>query len=69
MSKPTFLELAEKFLAMLRDERGASEHTLRAYRREVRACAEFFAETLGDDADVKFVEHTHIRAYLGVFDA
>jgi integrase/recombinase XerC len=62
----SFSGLAEKFLAMLRDERGASEHTLRAYRREVRACAEFFAETLGDDADVKLVEHTHIRAYLGV---
>jgi integrase/recombinase XerC len=51
---------------MLRDERGASEHTLRAYRREVHACAAFFAEMLGEDADVKLVEHTHIRAYLGV---
>jgi integrase/recombinase XerC len=51
---------------MLRDERGASEHTLRAYRREVHACAEFFASALGEDADVRLVEHTHIRAYLGV---
>jgi len=50
---------------MLRDERGASEHTLRAYRREVRAFADFLSETLGD-ADIKSVEHTHIRAYLGV---
>ena len=65
-AKNGFVELADKFLAMLRDERGASEHTLRAYRREVHACAAFFAELLGEDADVKRVEHTHIRAYLGV---
>jgi len=65
-SKDSFAELAERFLAMLRDERGASEHTLRAYRREVGSFAEFLAETLGEDADIKSVEHTHIRAYLGV---
>lgn len=61
----TFVELAEKFLAMLREERGASEHTLRAYGREVRGFAEYLAETLGD-GDVRRVEHTHIRAYLAV---
>jgi len=63
--KGSFADLAERFLAMLRDERGASEHTLRAYRREVRGFAEFLQETLGD-AGIKAVEHTHIRAYLGV---
>jgi len=57
--------LAERFLAMLRDERGASEHTLRAYRREVGCFAEYLQETLGD-AGIKAVEHTHIRGYLGV---
>lgn len=62
----TFVELAEKFLAMLREERGASEHTLRAYGREVRGFAEYLAETLGEDGDVRKVEHTHIRAYLAV---
>lgn len=61
-----FGELAERFLAVLRDERGASEHTLRAYRREVGAFAEFLGETLGESASVKTVEHTHIRAYMGV---
>jgi len=61
----SFVELAERFLAMLRDERGASEHTLRAYRREVRGFAEYLQETLGD-AGIKAVEHTHIRGYLGV---
>jgi integrase/recombinase XerC len=57
--------LAEKYLAVLRDERGASEHTLRAYAREVRGFAEWLGETLGD-VDVKRVEHTHIRAYMAV---
>jgi integrase/recombinase XerC len=62
----TFGKLAEKFLAMLREERGASEHTLRAYGREVRGFAEYLAETLGEGGDARKVEHTHIRAYLGV---
>jgi integrase/recombinase XerC len=61
-----FKVLAEKFLAMLREERGASEHTLRAYGREVRGFAEYLTETLGEGADIKSVEHTHIRSYLAV---
>jgi integrase/recombinase XerC len=67
MSKlDTFASLAERYLCMLRDERGASEHTLRAYRREVGAFAEYLGDLLGEDGDVKRVEHTHIRAYMGV---
>jgi integrase/recombinase XerC len=58
--------LAEGFLAMLANERGASEHTVRAYAREVRNFAEYLQETLGDGASVKQVEHLHIRAYLGL---
>jgi integrase/recombinase XerC len=50
---------------MLRDERGASEHTLRAYSREVRGFAEFLSEMLGEGAEIRSVEHTHIRAYMG----
>jgi integrase/recombinase XerC len=65
MSKQSFFTLAEKFLAMMRDERGASEHTLRAYSREVRGFAEFLTETLGEGAAMSSVEHTHIRAYMG----
>jgi integrase/recombinase XerC len=64
--RTTFAGLAERFLAVLRDERGASEHTLRAYRREVGAFAEFLAELLGEGAAIKSVEHTHIRAYMAV---
>jgi integrase/recombinase XerC len=57
--------LGERFLAMLRDERGASEHTLRAYSREVRGFAEFLTETLGEGEGMASVEHTQIRAYMG----
>src|SRR5271154_2759300 len=59
-------EFAERFLAMLANERGASEHTVRAYAREVRNFAEYLRETLGDGASVKQVEHLHIRAYMGL---
>src|ERR1700722_5158392 len=58
-------ELAEGFLAMLANERGASEHTVRAYAREVRSFAAYLVETLGKDVRVGKVEHLHIRAYLG----
>jgi integrase/recombinase XerC len=58
--------LAEGFLAMLANERGASGHTVRAYAREVRNFAAYLAEALGDGASVRKVEHLHIRAYLGV---
>ena len=58
--------LAEGFLAMLANERGASEHTVRAYAREVRGFASYLEETLGKDALIAAVEHLHIRAYLGV---
>jgi integrase/recombinase XerC len=61
----SFADLAERFLAMMRDERGASEHTLRAYSREVRGFAAYLQETLGD-ADVASVEHTQIRGYLAI---
>ncbi len=61
-----FVELGEEFLAMMRDERGASEHTLRAYSREVRGFAEFLTETMGKDALLSSVEHTQIRVYMTV---
>jgi integrase/recombinase XerC len=61
-----FGRLAEGFLAMLANERGASEHTVRAYAREVRNFAVYLGETLGKDAKVGAVEHLHIRAYMGL---
>lgn len=59
-------EMAEGFLAMLANERRASEHTVRAYAREVRGFATYLNEALGKDARIEAVEHLHIRAYLGV---
>jgi integrase/recombinase XerC len=59
-----FEVLADGFLAMLRNERGASEHTVRAYTREVREFAAYLGKTLGTDGTIGAVEHLHIRAYL-----
>lgn len=61
-----FAQLAERFLAMLANERGASEHTVRAYGREVRSFASYLTESLGEGGRIAQVEHLHIRAYLGV---
>src|ERR1700722_7042821 len=51
---------------MLANERGASEHTVRAYAREVRSFAAYLAETMGESGKIVAVEHLQIRAYLGV---
>ena len=61
-------DLAAEYLRILAGERGASAHTLRAYRRELTDFAAWVrgAESgLGADATVDRIEHTHIRAYLG----
>jgi integrase/recombinase XerC len=60
-----FETLAEQFLAMLQNERNASAHTIRAYRREVLNFAAYLRETLGVGANIAAVDHLHIRAYLG----
>src|ERR1700737_145177 len=66
-SRKTEMEaLAERFLAMLANERGASEHTVRAYAREGRSFVAYLGETLGRDCSIGAVEHLHIRAYLAV---
>ncbi|HMF53082.1 MAG TPA: tyrosine-type recombinase/integrase [Edaphobacter sp.] len=61
-----FRQLAERFLAMLTHQRGASEHTVRAYAREIRAFAAYLTETFGTAGHIGSVEHTHIRSYLGM---
>jgi integrase/recombinase XerC len=60
-----FHRLAEQFLAMLQNERNASAHTVRAYRREVLDFAAYLGETLGEGGKIAAVEHLQIRAYLG----
>src|SRR5580704_1638536 len=59
-------KLAEQFLAMLQNERNASAHTVRAYRREVLNFAGYLRETLGEQAKIAAVDHLHIRAYMGL---
>ena len=57
-------ELVDAYLHVLNAERGASAHTLRAYRRELHD----FAAWLHDHhprLTVIRIEHTHIRSYLG----
>ena len=60
-----FESLAEEFLLMLENERNASAHTVRAYRREVTNFVAYLGERLGKGAKIGAVEHLHIRAYLG----
>lgn len=57
--------LVDDYLRVLANERGASAHTLRAYRRELEGFAGWIGETYAGIA-VNQIEHTQIRAYLGV---
>ena len=59
-----FQRQADRFLAMLANERGASAHTVRAYTREIGNFAAHLDETLGKSGDLAAIEHLHIRAYL-----
>jgi len=62
-------ELVIEYLKVLTNERGVSEHTLRAYQRELHGFAAWVSGRFGagDNADesVQRIEHTDIRAYLG----
>ena len=60
-----FTELSNRYVSVLETERGASEHTVRAYTREVQGFAAWLVESLGEDFEIRSVEHTHVRAYLG----
>jgi len=54
----------EEFLTALAHERGASPHTLRAYRRELLNFAVYLTNTAGAEFPIARVEHRQIRAYL-----
>jgi integrase/recombinase XerC len=56
--------LVADYLRVLANERGASAHTLRAYRRELLGFAAWAAGQ-DDVLSVDRIEHTQIRAYLG----
>jgi integrase/recombinase XerC len=66
--------LVAEFLKVLANERGSSAHTLRAYQRELALFAQWLssqpkltaASESSPSALVQRIEHTDIRAYLGV---
>jgi len=66
--------LAADFMKVLANERGSSAHTLRAYQRELNSFTQWLSTqpkfAAGADANltelVQRIEHTDIRAYLGV---
>jgi integrase/recombinase XerC len=62
---PPLAGLVDEYLRMLQFERRSSEHTLRAYRRELMGFAAYMAERHAELGAVDRIEHTHIRAYLG----
>jgi integrase/recombinase XerC len=64
VSKPA--ALVDQYLQVLSAERGASEHTVRAYTREIHGFAGFLRDTLGETVTIRSVEHLHIRAYLAL---
>jgi integrase/recombinase XerC len=57
-------ELVADYLNMLANERSASAHTLRAYRRELENFSAWMRESYAECA-IDRIEHTQIRAYLG----
>jgi integrase/recombinase XerC len=59
-----FAVLVNEFLTALAHERGASPHTLRAYRRELHDFAAYLDDKLGAGFPIARVEHRQIRAYL-----
>ncbi len=61
----SLVQLADEYLRVLANERGASSHTLRAYERELAGFAAFIAKQYGEAQAPDQIEHTHIRAYLG----
>jgi len=63
-SNPQIAALVEDYLRVLTNERGASAHTLRAYRRELRGFVSFMTERYGKEIGAGAIEHTQIRAYL-----
>ncbi|WP_263409539.1 tyrosine-type recombinase/integrase [Terriglobus tenax] len=62
----SFQDLTDEFLRVVENERGASPHTIRAYRRELKDFAAYLSESFGEQGSIARVEHTHIRNYLAV---
>jgi integrase/recombinase XerC len=63
-NKPEIVARVDEFLSALENERGASEHTLRAYDRELHNFAAYLVAKLGARLAIRKIEHQQIRAYL-----
>jgi integrase/recombinase XerC len=62
---PEILRLVAEYMAVLTAERAASEHTVRAYRRELDSFGVFLAKRCGSGVTPAQIEHPVIREYLG----
>ena len=63
---PALSALVDEYLRVLRNERGSSEHTLRAYQRELIGFAMYMGQRHPATEMVDAIEHVQIRAYLGM---
>jgi integrase/recombinase XerC len=62
---PEILRLVAEYMTVLTAERASSEHTIRAYRRELASFAAFLAKRCGSAVIPAQIEHPVIREYLG----
>lgn len=57
----------EEFLAYLRDQRRASAHTLRAYRKDLEVFIEFLTDYLGkSEGDLLTIQRQDIRSFIAL---
>src|SRR5579863_10438167 len=63
---PALDHLVGEYLRVLANERAASTHTLRAYQRELASFAAYIQKQYGPEQTPADIEHTAIRAYMGV---
>lgn len=66
---PEILRLVGEYMTVLAAERGSSEHTVRAYRRELEMFAAFLAKRFGQGVASVQIERPVIREYLGTLYA
>ena len=66
---PFLQELTTRYLDALAHERGASPHTLRAYRRELANFVTWLGSALEPDAQPSAITHLHIRSWLASLHA
>ncbi len=68
-ASPEISRLIAEYMTVLTSERAASEHTLRAYQRELTSFAQFLGKRCGSNIAPAQIEHPIIREYLGTLYA